>query len=358
MIDEPFDGPDFSQNLEGGGFTVAGGVIRRDVVVNEVERRYIRTVESDYIHRDFIYELTLRTTPIGYIGIDYVGIGEGVGSGPFREPQNSVHFRIHSTNVGAGIVDVYKRETSNPMGTGTTVGNLLVDGTHRVRIEKAGDELTFSLDRSYDGTFSPDFTYTIPSISSYAPFLDHTNSHLFFGTAVAQHSFDDLRITFEPDRLVGGPGNIDDLLLQTMVSDTGPLTGARVVRVVQNAYYPLHFREIQAIESGTEMDVALSGTASQSSSPFPTLVASNVNNGNLDPRDVNHTAEGIGEWVEIELDGQKDLDQLILYNRTRCCQERATDVQVQVFADVAETDLLFDERVYGLDQPPYQKEVA
>ena len=41
---------------------------------------------------------------------------------------------------------------------------------------------------------------------------------------------------------------------------------------------------------------------------------------------------------------QKDLDKLTLYNRLNCCGKRARDLQVRVFGDLDETELLFDQQ--------------
>jgi len=202
FFEEHFTGTSLNPSLEGSGFTIADGVIRRGSVVNHDDRQYIRTVASNYIDRNFVYELTLNTVPIGYTGVNFIGIGEGVGSGQYNEPQNSIHYRIHSSNVHSGQVDVFWRTPDNPMGTGEyAIGYLPADGPHRVKIEKTGNNLTFSIDSLYDGTFAADFSHTIPDIESYAPFLSESGSHLFFGTAVTQHSFDDLTIAHEPSIL-------------------------------------------------------------------------------------------------------------------------------------------------------------
>ncbi|NQU21888.1 MAG: PEP-CTERM sorting domain-containing protein [Candidatus Nealsonbacteria bacterium] len=155
---------------------------------------------------------------------------------------------------------------------------------------------------------------------------------------------------------VGGLENIGTLELETVMGDMAPMTGARVIKVIQNSDGPLHLREIDAVQTSTGVNVARTGTASQSSSfgPFP---ASNVINGNYGEDDFSHTSGGVGEWVKIELDGEKDLDKLTLYNRLGCCYEQARDLQVQVYGDLAETELLFDQQMPGLDEEPYQKDI-
>lgn len=155
---------------------------------------------------------------------------------------------------------------------------------------------------------------------------------------------------------VSGLQNIGRLELEGAVVDMRPMTGARVIKVIQNSNEHLHLGEIDAIETYTEVNVARTGTASQSSSSHPGgFPASNVINGNY--HDFNHTNVGVGEWVKIELEGEKDLDMLTLHNRLDCCGERARDLQVHVYGDLAETELLFDRQVLGLEQAPYQKDV-
>lgn len=164
----------------------------------------------------------------------------------------------------------------------------------------------------------------------------------------------------DPALHVGGQGALGSLQLGATLTggtlDT-PLDGARVVKIIQNksgTEAHLHFREIEALEGATNWSRAAGATASQSTT-FGGLAASRAIDGDLGT--INHTETGLGQFVTIDLGAQRTLDTLRIYNRSDCCQARASDIQVQIFGDTAQTQLLFDQRVLGLEVSPYVKDV-
>ena len=209
----PFFAEDFNSaapnaNLFGyENFTVAGGVIRSNgMIADHNDRRYIRTVASDYNTRDFRFELTFTTTLINEVGIMYMGIGRGnkrtdqPGYG-YNEPWESLYFRAHTPNIADGFIGI----ADSPVNDLVIVGDIPNGGTHRARIEKLGQAITFAIDRNYNGTFVADMSHTFPDITVVAPYLDPLNSRLFFGTALATDSFDNMVVAPipEPTSVVG-----------------------------------------------------------------------------------------------------------------------------------------------------------
>jgi hypothetical protein len=200
MIHEDFNSGLSNPQLAGyQNFTVAGGVIRRNGALSDVnDRQYIRTSASDYNLQDFTYEVTFTTTALPQTSINFIGIGSGdrrPGSEfGHNEPWDSLFFRIHAPNVDGGFVSISNLAASNLVALGA-IPNA---GTHRARIQKTGSAITFSIDADYDGTFDSDMTHAFPNMIAVAPFLDATNSRLFFGTTFPDDSFDDMTVVPEP----------------------------------------------------------------------------------------------------------------------------------------------------------------
>jgi hypothetical protein len=184
-------------------FSLTGGVIRRNGIYADVnDRQYMRTVGADYNEVDFRFELTFTTSVIPLTSINFIGIGTGnrrPGPSQFghNEPWESLFFRIHAPNADGGSVGI----ADGPVNTIVTLGSITTPGTHRARIQKIGDTITFSLDAHYDGMFVADMSHTFPSLTLVAPYLNDTQSRLFFGTVFPDDIFDDLNIVPEPGGL-------------------------------------------------------------------------------------------------------------------------------------------------------------
>ena len=151
---------------------------------------------------------------------------------------------------------------------------------------------------------------------------------------------------------VGGDDTIGSRMLDaTRGNETfgGGITGARVVKVIQNtANRPLQLAEVEVIELGAG-NVAPSGTATQSSTLGPQYPASNAIDGNTG--NFQHTNNGVGQWWQVELAADTDLDKLTIWSRIGCCSnepDRTADIQVQIFGDVGLSNMLFDQRVLGI----------
>ncbi|NQT40908.1 MAG: discoidin domain-containing protein, partial [Planctomycetes bacterium] len=151
---------------------------------------------------------------------------------------------------------------------------------------------------------------------------------------------------------VGGENTIGtDILTGTQDNEVTiqGIDGARVVKITQNLPgKPLMLGEVQAIETGTLTNVALGESASQSTrldlNNYGPELAIDNNTGNF-----SHTIDGQGEWWQVELAADADLDKLTIFSRVGCCnQGRTADIQVQVFGDVGLTNMLFDEQVLGI----------
>ena len=132
----------------------------------------------------------------------------------------------------------------------------------------------------------------------------------------------------------------------------GPLEDARVVRIIQNkptGPNPLQLGEVEAIEYSTLTNVALSGNggvATQSSQlgGFGPWLANDGNYGNF-----QHTNDGQGQWWQVEFAADTDLEKVTIFSRVGCCsQGRTADIQLQVFADAALTNMIYDEQVLGI----------
>ncbi|MHB8763186.1 MAG: PEP-CTERM sorting domain-containing protein [Deferrisomatales bacterium] len=205
-----FDGPALNPNLEdpAADYTIATGSIHAGPAVSSSDRRYIRTTFTDYLNADFAAGITFTLTAGSYFlgegpgSIVFFGLGTGEGDPAlFNEVVPSVQFRVHSTDVGFGAhgrvdgVATY-HPVNDQRGGGLDMFRITnPQGTHRAQIEKTGNTLTFLFDENYTGTFTPDATHTINDLTGLAPWMDSTNSRLFFGTATPVETFDDLVIT-------------------------------------------------------------------------------------------------------------------------------------------------------------------
>ena len=180
-------------------YTIAGGVISKTVFGGGNVRSYIRTVDKDFNTVDFVAELTFTTTAGQGTMIHFFGLGPGdQDGGSFSNESAGALFRIHSSDTIGGRVDAGVRF---PLGTftGSSIGDITTSGdTHRARITKSGNLAVFAIDRDFTGTFVADITSPTLDLASVAPFLNNTNSRIYFGTASATDVFDDLLITVTP----------------------------------------------------------------------------------------------------------------------------------------------------------------
>ncbi|MBL0912474.1 MAG: T9SS type A sorting domain-containing protein [Bacteroidia bacterium] len=114
------------------------------------------------------------------------------------------------------------------------------------------------------------------------------------------------------------------------VSLSGGMSNVRYIRIQQNktdgdAF--INLAELQAYEIFTGTNVALNKTTSSNSVYNPSFVSANFVNGNTG--DLYHSAgTGTNEWVEIDLGAGYNLDNIRIWNRSDCCFNRASNLQL------------------------------
>lgn len=166
-----------------------------DVAENTSVREYIRTRAADYNTVDFIAEITYNR-PDGATGpnIAFFGLGDGLpDAGEFGNPYPALYFETQNLRV----------EKDSSFGNNDSIVFAMTEpgaGSHRLQITKLGDLITFAVDENYvSGPFTADQSHTL-SLSAVAPFLNSSNSRIFFGSenATTRTYFDDLVITVIP----------------------------------------------------------------------------------------------------------------------------------------------------------------
>lgn len=162
-------------------------------------RHYITTARHDYLSRDWTYDITFFSPTFAPDDILFIGLGEAVPDPSyFNEPQNSINFRIHqgefafftgwrvdvaAHSVGFGVFTYFD------IAVGFLPPNAIDGGLFTARIRKSGTEVTFQILDT-----DPPIVVTIPDVRLAAPFLDASNSRLFFGNASSDYLYSDMRV--------------------------------------------------------------------------------------------------------------------------------------------------------------------
>lgn len=137
-----------------------------------VDGKHIRTVASDYLNKDFTFDVVYRLPQEEY-GPMLVGIGENGRNGGWI--LNSVCAKVHGQrHEGLVQLMVSKQQDAELGKFGRTA-----DGPHMVRLQKKGNTLTIAVCPDYKNKFDPTVSRTIPDLKSIAPFLTSANSGLF-----------------------------------------------------------------------------------------------------------------------------------------------------------------------------------
>jgi RHS repeat-associated protein len=191
----------------------------------------------------------------------------------------------------------------------------ITDGTNhldRVRpyLVKVEDHAG-NFQRFYYGTNSTanDFGYLNRIESGNGNFLGF--SYDYFGRIIDAFSGDGRRVRYEFD-------------------DYGDLVRVQLPDASQWKY------EYQHISLGTNSDLALGKTATQSSTlvdtPSPTASESVDGNtdGNYFDRSVSHTGSDAQAWWQVDLGASYDIGNILVWNRTDCCGSRLSDYYVFV----------------------------
>jgi len=179
-------------------YSISSGIITPTGGRNE----YIKTFETGYNVIDFKMELTIHLDNLsGAQGIAWVGIGSGLPDvNWFNQPKYGCYAALQPATQGGGgfTIDSVPLPSDGPQVwqnrwvTTQTLGNTL-----RLNLLKVGDNLTFSLDPNFSGQFNPVYSDSV-ALSSYAPFLNSTNSSLFFGSG-SSTGFSDFSVSAVPE---------------------------------------------------------------------------------------------------------------------------------------------------------------
>jgi parallel beta-helix repeat protein len=205
-----------------GAYTFSGTGNQRAVSNTSGERNYIRTAETGYSERDFVYRVRFdNTAASGYDGIVFMGIGDGLPSATNgREPNVGLGYHLDPADFLAdgtttdpatgklypnGVFAVRQNAGQTPgtyltdLQRSTFVGRLPGQGAYIAEVRKVGDTVRFSIldaatKRVVVGSDGKAVTGT-RSLAQAAPFLTAENSRLFFGTTQAGITFDDVSVT-------------------------------------------------------------------------------------------------------------------------------------------------------------------
>ncbi|MCB1126649.1 MAG: HYR domain-containing protein, partial [Verrucomicrobiae bacterium] len=180
---ERFDGPDWNPAWEtpGGAYSLAGGEVRPNG-----PRAYIRTAATDYNTLDFQAEILYSMNGGGGAAGLFFGLGEAVGDpGYFNEPLHSVYALDHAQDFA-----LYQGTMIRSLASSGAPVNFhawqdaatISDGQHALRLIKQGDVLRWQMDHQYAAASGFVPTYSGSITLGEVPFLDTSNSRLFFGT--------------------------------------------------------------------------------------------------------------------------------------------------------------------------------
>ena len=202
-ISEDFDDGVLAGSLEDAGdaFDFSSG--HAAYVGDTRTRNYIRTVDSDYNGAGFQYEVSMSLSATGDPWANgFFGIGSGVPGSYFDSPQPAYFLQLEARNQPTELrrfddagnrAQLLEWSGLGPLGT----------GTHRVRMTKSGDEVTWAIDQNYSSTFMADATH-VRSFAADTGSMTTTDWHLFFGTGRDSNSstFDEVAVTPEPAALI------------------------------------------------------------------------------------------------------------------------------------------------------------
>ncbi len=156
-------------------------------------RAYVTTTATDYNTVDFTAQVQVHLNGGSGNGTGFVGFGSGTAAGTYGEPGDSLYLRLGPSNFGP-FIDA----NIQPTGVNASLANpSLGNGSYLVQVQKVGDSITLGVDQNYvSGAFvaSPGLTYTA-SLSNDLPFLNSSNSTIFFGTQAANATFDNFSVT-------------------------------------------------------------------------------------------------------------------------------------------------------------------
>ena len=202
IAEEPIDeqklhrfgsGAIFEQMPPGRYYNADGAAVydRSDTITGPT-RAYLRTVETDYCDRDFVFEGTFHVS-LGAADLKttshfvYFGIGDGV---PNRSYYDEVTCGLRiKWQVDTGRVCIGLLEPQSKVGhpADTTVAEVapaggLSSGWHRFRISKVGPTVQFTIGPEKPNSYEKEYESPPIDLPSAAPLLNGSNSRLFAGT--------------------------------------------------------------------------------------------------------------------------------------------------------------------------------
>jgi FlgO protein len=144
--------------------------------------RLVRSKDSNFAKRDFVFEITYTFGVLNSSDRrdESVHVGIGDDSNGRGHPKKCIALDIRPTSLQSeGRITLVRGSDGQGGDSERLFGNVRKPGPHRIRIQKAGSELTFHLDVDNDGESVDDLEMTIPDISEHAPFLNEKNSYLY-----------------------------------------------------------------------------------------------------------------------------------------------------------------------------------
>lgn len=130
------------------------------------------------------------------------------------------------------------------------------------------------------------------------------------------------------------------------VAITGGVSNARLIRITQKDNQAINLAELQAFDlSGNNIALGSNGSVATSTTTLAGYPASFIIDGNTGNFMHTNSTDGRGQYVQVLLPANAQLDYLRLYNRTDCCQNRSANLLIEVFSDAAGTTRIFGKTV-------------
>lgn len=200
-LTDSFSGPTLTAGLEASAadtYTFSNGGVSN---TGTSGGQYIRTTATNLRSLDFSMLLTYTNVDgYGGGGIAFFGLGSGVPDEDFyTEPLHAVYFRNAPDDFNDGKINASINSAPGTVDELQPTG-APGSGTHRVRLTKLSDILTFEFDvDSSGGVFTSDYSKSfdlgLPTFS----FLTNSNSRLFFGSQAEGVSFSEVSISAVPE---------------------------------------------------------------------------------------------------------------------------------------------------------------
>lgn len=197
-ISEDFNDLALDGNLEDATVVYDYALANASLIAGNAYRAYIRTTTTDYNTTDLTYEVSFTMAAGNHAGYEMVffGIGMADRDATYYDVPTSAYY----LQIWEGGFALNSGETAGaPTQILSKTASLLTrDTEHRLRLSLNGTTVIWEIDANYTGTFAADYSVS-SSLAADAPFLDNTNSRLFFGaganySTVGLTSFDDVEI--------------------------------------------------------------------------------------------------------------------------------------------------------------------